>query len=433
MIGIGFDYNPGGMFVPGAYSEDVIERSLQRASLQRDGGDVLSDFFMPKDKEERQMGQQLFMDYAEPQARMQGLIAAGINPLTAAAGIAGSNPGNIPSPSASTNPIGDVAGAAGAIAGGVNSLGAASKAFQEAEQVKPLAESTISKNNAEIDKWSHENGFTDAQTEAFNIDNQTRDTLNRAELNIKRQQYRKMRIEAEYINEQKNYISKQIQWYDEQIQAEIDLAKKRSLEAEKHAFLMEEQTRTEKMENDFASKYGYRREQPFDSAMLSCWFNGEYDKVEKAQNFMYDMKYGVSHAEESAKQHAISQYAYIIANAQETAKSLNSIVTDWNQPATSLWSLIEKSFNVSGNKNNANIIDSALSAKNDPDTWAGYSQFVVSLQMSLEQVNHELEVASAANDFGKIRELTKQRYGLQEFMKRLTFEDYQKHLHQNPN
>lgn len=241
-------------------------------AMNGNGQNVITDWLFPQTKEARQFAMQLEMAENEPAAKMKGLVAAGINPLTAAAGIAGAGTGNIPSPSASTNPIGDVASAAGAIAGGVNSLGSAAKAFEEAGQVKPLAESSISKNNAEIDKWSHENGFTDAQTEAFNIDNQTRDKLNRADLNVKRQQYRKMRVEAEYINEQKNYVSKQIQWYDEQIEAEIDLTKKRSLEAEKHAFLMEEQTRTEKMENDFASKYGYRREQPFDSAMLSCCF-----------------------------------------------------------------------------------------------------------------------------------------------------------------
>lgn len=389
-------------------------------SMNGNGQNVFMDWLFPQTKEARQFAEQLEMDYYGPSAKMEGMKRAGINPLTAAGGIAGSSSA-APQPASSVNPLGDVAGAFSGAAGAI-------KTIEEAKQVKRLADSNISHNDAEITKWGHDNGFTDSQTEAMNIDNMTRNDLNRAELNVRRQNFLTMRDEAEKLKAEKDYIRKQLEWYDEQIQAEVNLSNKRAIEAEKHSFLMEEQKRTEQMENDFCEKFGYRRGEPFDCAMVDLWFQGEYDKVKAAQDFMYDYKYNTSLNIAEGEQTAIDNHAYSIANAQETARSLNQIITDWNQPASGLWSLIEKSFNVSGNKHGGANIGNPIEAKSNPAAHSAYCQFMVGLNLSLEDINKQIEAASAANEFSKIRELTKQRDGLMKFMNELTFEQYVQYM-----
>lgn len=227
--------------------------------------------------------------YNSEVAKMARMKQAGINPLTAAAGIAGSNSPQAPQVSSNTS---GVANALGALTGGLDSLASAKKLNEEANQVAPLAESSIQTSDAQIERWSHENDFTDVQTEAFLIDNEYRSDLNRSELNIKIMQHEKMKKEADYIQGQKDYLERLIKSYEEQIAVELDLTKKRALEAEKNAMFAEERARHEKLENDFVEKYGYRRDQPFDCAMLSLWFNGDYDKVLSAEKFMFDLKYG---------------------------------------------------------------------------------------------------------------------------------------------
>lgn len=387
---------------------------------------AFTDFLFPVLREERAMHHQWINDLIEPSMKMKGMIDAGINPNTAAREISGAAAqSSAPMPSSSDSPISEIA----SLASGSEALANAYKVEQEGNNVTPLAQSSIRKNDAEIDKWSHDNGFTDVQASAFKIDNLTRDDRNRADLAVKRQQYNVMVADADRIMSQKAYVDKQLSWYDKQIEATIALTEKRALEAEKHAFQIEEQTRTEKMENDFAEKHKYRRDSPFDVAMLSCWFEGNYDKVKSAQDFMYNLKYGIAAAESEGNYEMQAKFAYQIANAQETARSLNQIVTDWSTPATGLWSLLEKSFNISGNKGSANTIGNAFDAKSNPDAYSGYSSFLLGLQLSLDDINAQIDAASSHNEFSKVRQLTRQRDGLQKFINDLSFEKYNSHIH----
>lgn len=365
--------------------------------------------------------------YNHPVQQMDRYKAAGINLNLAAQGIAGS-PAQMSDASAgvtpSAAPVGDVVAAGRGVTSSLKDVAEAYKAFEEGQNVTPLAENEIKRTDAEIDKWAHDNGFTDAQTEAFNIDNQTRDEINKADLNIKLQQKENMIADADKIKSQKAYIDKQVEWYDEQITAEIDLSKKRALESEKRAFLAEEQARTEKMENDFAEKYHYRRDQPFDNAVLSMWMHGDYERATSAQEFMYKHKYEMSYNEAEGQNVSRERHASKIASAEAMASALAQVIQDWNAPAHGLWEMLEKSFNISGNKNNNASIPNVQDALSNPEIYSQYLDYVSALWMNIESMQEELNTAIAKNELRKVTELSKQISGAMAFAREFTFSEY---------
>lgn len=136
---------------------------LSLSTPYRNSGGVISDWIDPQVKERRQMGEQLVMDYLEPRYQMEGMKRAGINPLTAAGGIAGTSSSS-PQPASSVDPLGDIAGAAsqvgsllkpdGSMLSGLAQLAQspsqarlndanANKANKEANEVHPLAQAQI--------------------------------------------------------------------------------------------------------------------------------------------------------------------------------------------------------------------------------------------------------------------------------------------------
>ena len=78
----------------------LSDSMIQSGEIFRDNN-VIDDWLHPANKEERQFMQQMVMDRASYANKMKGMIEAGINPLTAAAGLAGSSPSSVPSPASS--------------------------------------------------------------------------------------------------------------------------------------------------------------------------------------------------------------------------------------------------------------------------------------------------------------------------------------------
>lgn len=172
------------------YRGTIAGNSPNDPTMMRDepAYNVINDWLHPQIKERRQMMEQLEMDYYSPQAKMEGLIAAGVNPLTAAAGVAGAGSSAAPQPSTTTNPIGDIAGAAGAIAGGYQAIAGGKATLDKLAPEIAEIESSAKANFAKA-------GLDDANTEAVITDNQYRGENWKAELNIKRQQYKNMKQE----------------------------------------------------------------------------------------------------------------------------------------------------------------------------------------------------------------------------------------------
>lgn len=173
-------------------------------------GGVVSDWLKPQQKEKRLMSEQLFMDLVEPIAKMQGLKAAGINPLTAASEISKS-PSSLPQPASSTNPIGDIAGAIGAVAGGVQSLAASRGIVEKLPHEIEGIKATAAKDFAEA-------GLDNATTQGVLTDNTYKDADWKATLNVKRQQFNNMKAEYrnilkthELLTEQVNQVISQTQ------------------------------------------------------------------------------------------------------------------------------------------------------------------------------------------------------------------------------
>lgn len=150
---------------------------------------VFSDWLVPANKEMRQILEQYEMDVTEPSLKMQGMKKAGINPLTAAAGIAGSGGSSpVPQPAQSANPIGDVAGAVGSVAGAAQNIAGA---------VSQLSKLPIELKNIDADTASKlaTAGLTNAQTQGVLTDNSYKDEDWKSRLNVQRQQFENMKQE----------------------------------------------------------------------------------------------------------------------------------------------------------------------------------------------------------------------------------------------
>ena len=226
-------------YVSPNFGDNPIVSSAMGHAYNQDGN-VLMDWLYPQDKEMRQMGQQLAMEMVEPSIRMDAMKKAGINPLTAAGGIAGSAPSSSPQPASSVNPIGDVAGAVGSaasafnsVAGGISTLG---KLEPEIDNIK----SDTAKNFAEI-------GLSNAQTQGVLTDNKYKDEDWRTTLDVKRQQFDNMKAEWHNIKAMHDQIITNI----DQMQAQIELTGSQQEYFEAMQERIKEETRFIQAKNDF--------------------------------------------------------------------------------------------------------------------------------------------------------------------------------------
>lgn len=282
---------------PARVGGQLIDKSLGAArDADIDGNNVFEDWIFPQRKEQRQLGQQVAMMYNEPKIRMQAMKEAGINPLTAAGGIAGSSPSSTPQPTSSVNPIGDVAGAVGtaadafnAAAGGISTLG---KLSPEISNIK----SDTAKNFADI-------GLTNEQTQGVMTDNKYKDEDWRANLDVKRQQFVNMKAEWDNLKATHEQIKKSIDVMQSQI--ELNGSQQDQLDALRNR--IEEETRFIQAKNDFCLRNKlYLLESGIDGYIFSMIESGadmsQFDKfVDTYSNYRERVGYaeqsGISKAE----------------------------------------------------------------------------------------------------------------------------------------
>ena len=172
---------------------NVKDNLINHAAWNTD--DVFTDWLNPSQKEERQMGQQLMMDMIEPSAKLQGMMAAGINPLTAGRSIAGMD-SQSPQPSSSVNPVGDVASALGAVGAAFGDVSGGAVALSKVGDELDNIRSDTRKNFADI-------GLTNAETEGVITDNTYKAADWESRLNVQRQQFENMK--ADYNNIRANH------------------------------------------------------------------------------------------------------------------------------------------------------------------------------------------------------------------------------------
>lgn len=169
-----------------AYNEldNTFTSDIFGTLLEGQSSDVFTDWLYPGKKEQRQLNEQWVNDIVEPMMKLQGMRAAGINPLTASSGIA-QQPSQAPQPSSSVNPLGDVADAVGSVASSFSSVsGAISSLFKINPEVSELRARAASEFAAA--------GLDNATTQGVLTDNYYKDDDWLASLNIKRQQYSNM-------------------------------------------------------------------------------------------------------------------------------------------------------------------------------------------------------------------------------------------------
>lgn len=169
--------------------ENVFDNgTLGRILRENMSSNVFQDWFAPARKEARQMVEQLALDELEPTAKMQGLKRAGINPLTAASGVAGAGNSAVPQPESSVNPIGDAAGAVGSVAGAAQNIAAAVSRFSKLPNELENIDADTAQKLAGA-------GLSNAQTQGVLTDNSYKDEDWKTRLNVQRQQFDNMKQE----------------------------------------------------------------------------------------------------------------------------------------------------------------------------------------------------------------------------------------------
>ena len=104
-----------------------------------------------------------------------------------------------------------------------------------------------------------------------------------------------MEKEWSLIQANTDFVNKQIARYDEMIDAELDLKQKQSLEAEKHAFQLEQSANQMKLENDFFEKWNYHSDSPIDVGLRNRWQSGDFTDYDNMLDFVLDYGYNMSY------------------------------------------------------------------------------------------------------------------------------------------
>ena len=219
---------------------------------------------------------EFFEQYQSMPALVQQYRDSGLNPNTLG-GQTPSSPPSSPAPQV-TSPLDVIKEVAGVAHGGV-SLG------QNERRLKNdiITSSTVRfLNRANAVKALEDAGLAHENAVAVAYDNYYSDANHISDLAIKSQTFKNMKKEWEFIDQQRAFIKKQCDWYDDMISAEIDLMKKQSLEAQKNAFLNEQRGKMQQMENDFFNNHHFHSDSPIDVSLRNVWEecsqSGDYTK-----------------------------------------------------------------------------------------------------------------------------------------------------------
>lgn len=266
----------------------LSSRNVLGDSMNGSNQNVFTDWLFPQVKEARQNAQQLEMEKLTPSAKMEGMIAAGINPLTAAGGIASSG-APVSDPASSVNPIGDVSGAVSDLSSGFGSV---------ASGVSTLSKLGDEKENLRYDSLSkfEAAGLSHAQAMGVMTDNKYKDEDWLATLSLKYQQYDNMKAEYHNLKAQHEEIITHI---DEMI-SQIQLNGSQSDYFTALSDKTNEELRFLKAKHDFCLSHGlYLNESGLDGYLFSMVASGAdlskvKDFVEVYSNYRKNIAYADS-------------------------------------------------------------------------------------------------------------------------------------------
>lgn len=385
----------------------------------------------PGEVQEKEFGQQIALqqyqnEWNSEDARMQRMKEAGINPLTAAGAIAGQgtspSTGSVPSAiGAEANTLKTIADIGSGIAGvgsGIGSLASSYIGFMKLiPEINNITQDTANK--------LADMGFTNAQTYGVLKDNFYKGQDWEATLNIKRQQYTNMCSELNNIRARHDEIMKSI----DQIQSQIDLNTSLQDYYDSVKMKIDEDLRYAKELNDFRiGNKLFINDSGLDGIIWSMAMNGSsQDDIDKFVDIYSNYRSKIADVEYEARYGTEAKYVGVIAGAKEFAASMNQIITDWSTPASNMWQLIDKAFNVSSTGDSKAVKDAKAALLAGRDKFQAYSEIQMSLQITLDNLNSEISHAAAQNELSRVRELTKQKAGLESFIKSFNFVEFEKH------
>ena len=339
-------YDTGGIFGPGGFdpfnSENLGKGSPFSDSLNFGfntffGENVFSNFFAELSgysSQQREFEQQEYLmdkenEYNTPAAQMARLKAAGINPQLAAAGIAGA-------PNVSASPAQVASNAAGAAQGlnaAMNAVGAGVDAVYKLTSAKKM-EHEIDQIDADTEKSLTELGFTKLQSRALGIQLKYMDYKERmscyqvlANFATTKAQYHNILAEHNKIIEECNTLI-----------AQQGLMASEQAVNEAQAKKIDEETRWQKLQNDFFVDNGYIAGSPMFEALRDAIVNGKSIDIDGIGDLVAGYEGKVQFVKSNAEQQAVENHAYNIA--YESGRAAYDF--DWNSPSKSLPEFLDK-------------------------------------------------------------------------------------------
>lgn len=281
--------------------------------------------------------------YNTPLNQMKRMTKAGINPLNAAAAVAGSGSESAQAPSVASNQNGVQNGVASA-AQMIASLGSSAAGFAEAAFKQGTLKPTIDKLNSEFEKNLVDKGFTEQQIDGLITDNKYRGENWEAEINLKR-------LQADDFYHQWQNLEAQYQLLINQAETEVhrwELLDSQAGEATAHANYLEALNRKTSLEADWMKiRVDFWKERGFDilsssvdMVLVQMIENGKpVDELCKELIRYYgDREYEVGKGE----QKAIRDYAQSIAFRRQRGESIAS--TRYDSPKSfseAFWKVVQ--------------------------------------------------------------------------------------------
>lgn len=437
-----------GVFDPKSY--DLSKEQFENGNILAGANAGIGDFvrglwadLTGEASQSREFDQQEYLqdkmnEYNTPAAQMARMRAAGINPNLAAQGIAGGGNESAQAP-AVNSAVGGVAGAVDSLANlgnviGENSLRKSQKAdldtFRNPTFQKLWNEATLALENAGL---SHNQALAIGATLPY-IDaiqqatfwNLMADYDNKsAEYKNILQQYDNFKAEEKLTREQAKYY----QEMQDNVNADTQNSIAELLGKKAESWLKDQL-------KQFSEKIGipFNPSDPFSNY---CMFvlNFDKDNAQKIANAAYDFTYKMNSGQYEAQFEAENKYAGKIESARAKARAMAEIITDWNTSSNGMWSLLDKVFNVSRSghqKQRIGDIGDPLKMLENPEIYSEYLEACNALQMNIDSITEDINIAANNNELGKVRELSRQRQKMMEFVKEFTYENYTLHYYGKP-
>lgn len=324
--------------------------------------------------QQREFAQQEYMqdkiwEHDAPAAQMNRMKAAGINLNTAAAGVAG---GNVSAPAPAVGSPSSAPGAGlGAIGSFIHDIASANKESQEAKQVESDAETRRSLWSAQTAHELEAAGVDKETSRGLTITNGFLKAEHAQELLIKMQTFENMRSEWQNLEDEHQLNVKKLNWYDDEMQANISLLDKKAIQASKEAEEASENAAYQKKINDFFDKYGFDPRNPDDVALRNLWLKNP-DLYYKTLGVLTDKAYQFNRQGFRAEK----DFAFSIAYARQNG--INASDVAYNRLG-SVYDAIGRASSILGN-----AVDSAVTSLRNLGNSPAASQIRKEVNMVLE-------------------------------------------------